>query len=58
MLRTDWAVGRAASFFATSASNKVTPDAFCPWPKEEEQAPSFEALGSLIKGIAATNNRK
>lgn len=55
----DWAIGRAASFFATSKANTVNADVFCPWPKVEEEPASFEAVGALIRGVAATNkNRK
>ena len=54
----DWAIARAAAYFATSKTNQVTPDAFCPWPKEEEAPASFEGVAALIKGVAATNNRK
>lgn len=57
-LRMDWAIGRAAAFFASSRSNHVKPDAFCPWPKVEEETASFESVAALIKGVAATNNRK
>ena len=55
----DWAIGRAASFFATSKANPVNADVFCPWPKVEEEPASFEGVAALIKGVAATNkNRK
>lgn len=55
----DWAIGRAAAFFATSKSSQVKPEAFCPWPTVEEEPASFEAVGALIRGVAATNkNRK
>lgn len=58
MLRTDWAVGRAAAFFAGTPANPVSASAFCPWPKQEEPVASFEAVGALLKNVAATNNRK
>jgi len=54
----DWAIGRAASFFATSKSNQVKPEAFCPWPKLEDKPATFDEIAALIKGVAATNNRK